>query len=113
MVLFSLRLQTVGDAPERSAVDRGRPVHRQRALMLLGYIPLVTAEAIFRVTLIELEHHPVPGHLGHDRRGGDGCGDPVALPHRQVWRGQAFDREAVGQEAPRAGWAAPRHGAAA
>src|SRR5262249_39367038 len=54
-------------APRHGANGRAmlgtRPRLAERPQVLVCYIPLMTAEAIYGITLIELAHHPVSGDL--------------------------------------------------
>src|SRR5262245_45733520 len=54
--------------PDRAAVRVRVAVARHRVEVLARRVALVPVESIARIQAMELEHGPVPRHLGHNRR---------------------------------------------
>ena len=55
-------------------------------------VTFVFGKVILRILLMTF-HHPVPGHLGHDRGGSNGVAQLVAFWDRFLWDGKS---EALG-----------------
>src|SRR5581483_11031678 len=66
-------------AGKRASMDRTGAVPVERRQMIGGPVALVAGEAILGELLVRLEHQPIAGDLGHDRRRGDGGAPGVAV----------------------------------
>ena len=75
--------------------------------MLPRPIALVPAKAIFRITLVQLLHNPVPGDLGKDRRGGDVEALGVRLDEGEDGNEEILDGHRVGDDEVRDGGKGP------
>src|SRR5436190_2008097 len=67
---------------ETSAMERGQPQGLQRAMMFGRPIAAIVLPAVARPFTGMLGHHPVAGHLGDDRGGGDRTALGVAVDDR-------------------------------
>ena len=90
----------LGDAAdvEAQAVLGGRPELRDRDLVLLRPVALMTLEAVAWVALAQASHEAIAGHLGHDRGGRNGRAGRVSADDPLVHGRSSAEREVAVHE---------------
>jgi len=61
-------------------------------------VPFVAVEPVSGIPIVQFPHLPVPGHLGHNRGGGNGRAAPVAVRDAALSHGQIRNTERVNQD---------------
>src|SRR5262249_42642552 len=83
---------------EAHPVLRAGPVLGEGRGVHVGDVALVRLEVVRRMLTVEVDHDPVAGDLGDDRRRADAGGHPISLPHREPGYAEPVDGEAVGED---------------
>jgi hypothetical protein len=73
------------DRRERTTVDRRRSTTEEGLKMFGGRIAFMPGEAITGILGIIRDHHPVTGHFGDDRCGGDDERVGIPIDDRELW----------------------------
>ena len=89
------------DRGERAAVPVARSLADEGGIVAARPVPLVPREPVAREACVHLVADPVARHLGHDRCGGDGRGDGVAVDDRPLRVGRLADGQGVDQQVVR------------